>query len=273
MKTMHRNRILTLALAAMLLSGFAAATRADEIAAKGQAIINKYQHAVVTLPEVLKLSQGSNSREIKQEITGTIVDPSGLTVVALSMCDPTVLSRRASPESKMEGEVTDIKILLEDGTELPAEIVTRDEDLDMAFIRPKTKPEKPLTAIDLNASGQAQALDPVISLNRLNKAASRAYSASLERVAAVVQKPRTCYVPDTTATSTALGCPAFTLEGKVLGIFVMRVVSSGGSERASATPIIVPAADVLNDAKQAMEAKVEPEKKPEPKEETKKETE
>ena len=40
----------------------------------------------------------------------------------------------------METEVNDIKILLEDGAEVPAEIVLRDKDLDLAFIRPKAKP-------------------------------------------------------------------------------------------------------------------------------------
>ncbi len=272
---MYRNQIFTFTLAAAMLGGIIAASRADEIATKGQAVFNKYQHAVVTVPVVLKLSQGSNSREIKQEITGTVVDPSGLTVVSLSACDPTVLTRRASPDSKVDSEVSDIRILLEDGTELPAEIAIRDEDRDLAFIRPKTKLEKDklLTAIDLSASDQAQVLDEVIALNRLNKAASRAYSASLERIAAVVQKPRTLYIPDSTATSTTLGCPAFTADGKVLGIFVIRLVSAGGTDRANVTPIVLPAADVLNGVKQAMDAKAEPEKKPEAKQEPKKETE
>ena len=46
-----------------------------------------------------------------------------------------------------------MKILLDDGTEVPAEIVLRDKDLDLAFIRPKAKPASPMTSVDLTKSG------------------------------------------------------------------------------------------------------------------------
>jgi hypothetical protein len=240
-----------------------------DLAEKGREILNKNQHAIVTVPVVLKLSSGGGggqSREYKQEITGTVVDPSGLTVVALSACDPTEMSRRMSPENKMESEVTDVKILLDDGTELSSEIVLRDKDLDLAFLRPKTKPSSPMTALDLSKSGTAQVLEDVITLNRLNKAVSRAYAASTEQISAVVQKPRTFYVPDSGLSTTTLGCPAFLPDGKLVGIFVMRAVSGGsGNYRENLSSIILPAEDVLKAAKQAPEAKVDSEKKEESK--------
>jgi hypothetical protein len=68
--------------------------------------------------------------------------------------------------------------------------------------------------------------------------------------------------------TTALGCPAFLLNGKILGVFVMRAVSStgGGSSnyRQNLTSIILPAEDILKAAKQAPEAKTEIEKKETP---------
>jgi hypothetical protein len=252
-------------IAAICLSGLLAFnSRASEIAEKGRVIFDKSQHAVVTVPIVLKLSSGSNSREFKQDITGTVVDPSGLTVVALSACDPTEMRRRMSPEYKVESEVSDVKILLDDGTEIPAEIVLRDKDLDLAYIRPKTKPATPMTAIDLSKSSPAKVLDEVIALNRLSRAASRAYSASLEHISAVVQKPRTFYIPDSTMSATTTGSPAFLLNGDVLGIFVLRAISSS-SGQPDATAIILPAEDVLKGARQAPEAKGDTEKKDEPK--------
>jgi len=259
---MPSKTILTLATA--LLLALPATLRADTVIEKGRAIFNTNQHAVVSVQVVLKLSAGSNSREYKQELTGTVVDPSGLTVLALSACDPTEMRRRLSPENKVESEVSDIKILLEDGTELPAEIVLRDKDLDLAYIRPKTKPANPLTAIDLAKSAPAQVLDEVITLNRLGRAASRAYSASVEHIAAVVQKPRTFYIPDSSMSATTMGSPAFMLDGSVLGIFVLRAVSGSGGQP-DYTAIILPAEDILKGAKQAPEAKGEPEKKDEPK--------
>jgi hypothetical protein len=177
--------------------------------------------------------------------------------------------RKLSDDYKVEVEVSDIKVLLEDGTELNSEIVLRDRDLDLAFIRPKTKPASPMVFVDLTKSGPAQVLEPVVSLNRLNKAASRAYAASIERISAVIAKPRTFYIPDSGMSATTMGSPAFLSDGKVLGVFVMRAVSaaggSGGNLRQNLTSIILPADDILKAAKQAPEAKLEDEKKDESK--------
>ncbi len=257
------------------LAGPAVPCRADEVAAKGRDIFNKNQHTVVTVQVVLKMSYSgtSKSSETRQEITGTVVDPSGLTVLALSAADPSEMYQRMMSEQasqyKLETEVTDLKMLLDDGTEVPAEIVLRDKDLDLAFIRPKTKPASPMAAVDLSKSAPAQLLDEVITLNRLNSAAGRAYAASVERITAVIQKPRTFYIPDSTMTATTLGSPAFALDGKVVGVVVMRAVSAkgGGSRnyRDNMTSIILPAEDILKAAKQAPEAKGDPAKKEEPK--------
>ena len=271
----HQSNPILLALV-LGLAGATTPCRADELAEKGREIFNKSQQAVVTVQAVLKVSVSGAARsgENRQELTGTVVDPSGLTVLALSACDPSEMLQRMMAEqasqAKLDVEVTDLKILLTDGTELPAEIVLRDKDLDLAFIRPKSKPATPMAAVDLAKSAPAQLLDQVITLNRLNSAAGRAYAASVERVSAVMQKPRTFYIPDSTMTSTTLGSPAFALDGKLVGVMVMRAVSSkgGGSRnyRDNLTTIILPAEDILKAAKQAPAAKGGEEKKEAPKE-------
>jgi hypothetical protein len=253
-----------------LLGTWIAPSFASDITEKGRDVFNKARLAVVTIEVVVKASgPGGRSGESKQDITGTVVDPSGLTVVALSACDPAEMYRRVSQEYKVQTEVSDIKMLLDDGTELPAEIVLRDNDLDLAFLRPKTKPASPMTAVDLSKSGPAQVLDEVVTLNRLNKAASRAYAASIEHIAAVIQKPRTFYIPDATMSATSLGCPAFLPDGRILGVFVIRAVSSEGegtsNYRQNLTSIILPAEDILKGAKQAPDVKPDSEKKEEPK--------
>jgi S1-C subfamily serine protease len=256
------NRKLNLIATAWTL--LAATCHADELADKGRDIFKKNQHAVVTVQEVLKVTysgggRSSNPREIKQDLTGTVIDPSGLTVLALSAVDPAELGRRLSDEYKVETQVNDLKILLDDGTEVPSEIVLRDKDLDLAFVRPKTKPSTPMAAVDLSKSSAVEMLEPVIVLNRLNRAAGRAYSASVERIDAVIQKPRTFYIPDTGQSTSSLGSPAFTLNGNIVGIFVMRAVSGGESSgrngNENMTAILIPAEDILKGAKQAPEAK------------------
>ena len=67
--------------------------RADEIAEKGRAIFKKNQLAVVTVQLVLKSrvsipGRGGDSNETRQDATGTVIDPSGLTVLSLSSTDP-----------------------------------------------------------------------------------------------------------------------------------------------------------------------------------------
>lgn len=247
---------------------------ADELAQKGRAIFKQHQRAVVTVQVVMKAKMsfgglGDQGNESKQDLTGTVIDPSGLTVLALSATDPSSMIRGLlggmgdeDMKFKFDTELTDVKILLEDGTELPAEVVLRDRDLDLAFIRPKTKPAQPMPAIDLAQAGEADVLDQVITLNRLGKAAGRAYAASVERISAVVQKPRLFYVPESTLTTTTLGSPAFLLDGKILGICVIRSVGSDGGgmglfslQPPGLTGIILPAAEVLKVAKQAAEAK------------------
>ena len=268
-----------------LLASLASLSRADEMADKGRDIFKKNQRAVVTVQVVVKMKfsvpgMGGQANESKQDVTGTVVDPSGLTVLALSSCEPgdMIQSMMAGMSDedmkfKMETELSDVKLLLDDGTELPADIVLRDKDLDLAFVRPVTKPASPMMALDLSKSATAQVLDQVITLNRLGKAAGRAYAASVERISAVVQKPRLFYVPGSEMTSTTLGSPAFSLDGNVLGVFVMRSVSQKGGgigmfnfRPQGLTTIILPAADILKAARQAPEAKTGDEKKEEPKE-------
>ena len=254
---------------------------ADDLAEKGRDIFQKYQSAVVTVQLVVKSKMsmaglGGQDNEAKQDVTGTVVDPSGLTVLSLSATDPDSMlqdlmaglsEKLDEAKFKVESELTDVKILLADGTEVPAEVVLRDKDLDLAFIRPKTKLSAPMKAVDLSQSARVQVLDQVITLNRLGQVASRAYAASVERISAVVQKPRTFYIPDSSMTSTTVGSPAFSLDGKVVGIFVMRSIKSsrGGAGLAamfSSRPdnfitILIPAEDVLKGARQAPQAKEE----------------
>src|SRR5258706_9433898 len=184
---------------------------AEELpAARGREIFKKYQATVITVQLVVKSKMGfaglgGDSRESKQEVTGTVIDPSGLTAVSLSSTDPTSLLQgfmgslsgdgEESLKFKMDSELSDVKLLGNDGTEIPAEIVLRDKDLDLAFIRPKAKPATPFAALDLSKSAKVDVFDEIITINRLGKVAGRAYAASVERISAVVQKTRLFYVP------------------------------------------------------------------------------
>ena len=254
------------------LLAFASVTwsRADEFAEKGRAIYQSKQHVVVTVQVSIKSKLSmpgvpAQSSETHRDLTGTVIDPSGLVVLSLSATDPAELlqSRGGAedPRFKVETELSGIRILLQDGTEVPAEMALREKNLDLAFIRPKDKLAQPLQALDLSQSGVVDVLDQVIALNRLGSAVDRAYSASVERIAAIVREPHLYYVPDANLTSTTLGAPAFALDGKPIGIFVMKAVKSksggamsvSGAQNENLAGIIVPAADIFNVSRQALE--------------------
>lgn len=260
--------------AGIVSSTTSALAQAPNLVSKGREVFAQYREAVITVQLVIKTKMnipgfggGDNARESREEATGTVIDPTGLTVVALSNVDPMGMLQNMmggfggddgdSMKMKMESEVADVKLLGQDGTEIPAEIVLRDKDLDLAFLRPKTAPTAPMKAIDLSSTGTVDVLDEVIAINRLGKVAGRAYAVALERICAIVRKPRLFYVPGGSATSTSLGCPAFTADGKVVGIFVMRSLKSGGegasmfnSQGAGMTAILLPAEEVRKIAAQ-----------------------
>ena len=84
---------LTIVALVVLLASLAAPGRADDLAEKGREVFKKNQRAIVTVQIVIKTKfsvpgMGGQSNESKQDLTGTVVDASGLTVLALSACEP-----------------------------------------------------------------------------------------------------------------------------------------------------------------------------------------
>ncbi len=252
-------------LTAIMLVFLAGPVWAGEDEDKARGILEQHQSAVVTVQLVVKEKMsgagfGSQDNESKMEITGTTIGEDGLTVVSLSDTDRTAMFRNfmqdegGSDKFKMESSISDVKILLEDGAEIDSGVVLRDKDLDLAFVRPKTKPEKAMPFVDLKQNGPAKILDRLVTVNRLGKVANRTASASFEYVEAVVNKPRTFYFPSHAVTMTGTGCPAFTLDGRIVGVFVTRAIAdkSGGFDPArSAAVVVLPAADILDGASQA----------------------
>ncbi len=292
---MKRHFTLILSMAFAVLGGWTALpVRADDAAKSGREILAKYQQAVVTVKLAIKqsISMGGHDQksESKTETTGTVIDASGLTVVSLSVTDPSsamkdtytrMITARGGDVSqfKFESELTDVKIVLADGTEIPAEVVLRDKDLDLAYLRPSDKPSKALPFVDLTRDGKAQLLDEVIVVNRLNQVANRAPAVSIGRIEAIVDKPRTFYVLGQAMWGYALGSPVFSLDGKLVGVLFLRnakapVEQSNGFIFSNLSvygmmPIVLPASDIIDGAKQALEAKSPaPEEKPATEEKT-----
>lgn len=249
------------AIALALCLSPAVPARADDDSAAGRTILNNNKAAVVTIQMVVKISSsfgGGNTseNESKEEATGTVISPDGLTVLALSSTDPSSIYKTmmgGRDDFKMDTQLNDIKILLHDNTEIPAEVVIRDVELDLAFVRPLAKPAAPMAYLDITDSGTVDVLDRVVTINRLGRVANRVYSASFEYIDAVVEKPRRYYIPGDDPTSTSQGCPVFRMDGKVVGVFVLRAISAeatAGNRRNNVMPIILPTEDIVEGVKQ-----------------------
>ncbi len=264
---MNRGKWAAMIVAAMLILGGGTAS-ADELAVQGRALLDTHRDAVVTVSIVVKqqFSSGGMSQddESKTEVTGTVIDASGLTVVALSETDPSALIQRMMgsmmQDMNISSEISDAKILMRDGSEIPVRIVLRDKDLDLAFLRPTEALEEPMDFVSLEGSSSAELLDQLFVINRLGKVAARAHAVAIERIECVVERPRRFYIPGKDPTNSGLGCPAFDTEGKLVGFMVLRAVGSGGgggmmsmlgAAQDGIVPIVLPAEDVAEIAEQA----------------------
>ena len=242
--------------------------QADELAEQGRALLAKHQDAVVTISVVIKqqFSAGGMSQddESKMEVTGTVIDESGLTVCALSETDPSGLMQRLMgsmmQDMNISSEVTEAKILMRDGSEVPVRVVLRDKDLDLAFLRPTEPLDEPMAFVDTSAPAEVDLLDQLFVLNRLGKVAARSYAVAIERIECVVERPRRFYIPGKDPTNSGLGCPAFDTDGNLVGFMVLRSMATGGGGgmmsmlggmQDGIAPIILPASDVTEIAAQA----------------------
>jgi hypothetical protein len=246
--------------------------RAQDTRAAAREVVKKWNEAIVNVRIVLKMRMSMSGREMQStdesvDTVGTVIDPSGLTVLSLSTLNPGAMMSRmmgsmsGGPQNQMgiTTEPTDVKIRLPDGRELPAKIVLRDEDLDLAFLRPTMSPDKPLAAVNLTESARPSLLDEVLVLSRLGRVGGWAPLASQHNIGAIIERPRTFFVLG--GAPSGMGTPAFlSATGRVVGLLTVRQVDAGrsgmlammgGTEGLGLLPVILPAADVLEIAKQA----------------------
>lgn len=233
--------------------------RAGEEVTAGRAIVAKWADTVVTvkLAAKVRITMGGEdqTQEHKSESTGTVLDATGLIVASLTQIDPSEAFARMGDDEETKGmklsiDITDLKVRFADGLELPAKIVLRDKDLDLAFLRLVKPPAAPLTAVDSGTASAAGLLDQVIILSRMGSVANRTIAATVDRIEAVVEKPGKFFVPGGGG-SPSLGCPVFGLDGKLVGIELLRVSPAAKGEERGQLLIVLPIADVDTAAKTA----------------------
>jgi hypothetical protein len=236
-----------------LLTAFCAVAFGDEAALAGPKIIEKWSAAVIQVKMVIEV----NEYESKSEALATVIDPTGLAVMSLSAIDPNTM-RTGSGAPGWTSKLKDLKMILPDGNEIPAQVVLRDPDLDLAFIKPQSPLSKSAACVDLQDNIKPELMTPFIILSRLGESAGREIFVPVSRVLGIIKKPRTWYIPDMNGMMSGLAAPAFAFNGKILGIILLRVSQSesgmtnemyGGMGNMNIIPVIVPASTVIEAAK------------------------
>lgn len=203
----------------------------------------------------IEVSTGGRSfppSERKLEALGTVLAPDGLIVLSLNEVDPTdtILSRMRSP-GDINVNYTEVLILRPDGSEIEADFLLKDEDLDLAFIKPRKKALEENSSLsfknvayDSTKIPSIKILDEVVSLGKLGRNLYRKSTLQRGWVNAVINKPRDYYVVE----NVTPGTPVFDKSGRWLGITAFR--KEGGKPSGVIT---VPAKDVMEIAQQVRE--------------------
>ncbi len=204
----------------------------------------------------IELTAGSNptqKEEKKIEILGTVLSKEGLIVAPLSTLDlanamdgRTVNTPNGAITISAKSEITEVKIIMPDGTETDAKVALKDADLDLIFLKPDKEADN-FTPINAKNSAPIQILDDIIVLGRVGKDLNREPMVITGEVTSVIKKPRMFGK----ITIPAVGLPVFNDQGKFLGIGINRLISkSSGESNVTGSSVLLPAVDILESASQ-----------------------
>ena len=224
----------------------------------GRDLVKRWANSIIGIEMVvtLKMTMGDRAmppREIKVDINGTVLNTAGLTVTSLAAIDPrmqfeTMRAAMGPAGARMEvgeSDFKEVKLRLSDGSEVPARVVLKDGDLDLAFIAPEPDPtadKHEFTPVKLDKPAEGTVLSTYFIISRAPKVLQRAPLVSPTLVSGIVERPRRMFL----VTGQQLGCPLFDQQGRVLGICVHHL-SNGRSNGI----VVLPEADVAEIAQQA----------------------
>ncbi|HVW20187.1 MAG TPA: hypothetical protein VHC86_03150 [Opitutaceae bacterium] len=231
-------------------------------AAVGRGLAARYADAVVEIEVVttIKITVGNRTlppQEVRRQINGTVLNAAGLTLTSLSEIDP-----RGAVQARTNGvaqrvQVNDVefkeaKLRLADGTEIPARVVLKDPDQDLAFIAPlpdAAAGKRTFVHADLDHPAAAEVLGDYYLVARAAKVLQRAPVVREITIEGIAEKPRRLFLVN----QVLLGCPLFDPQGRLLGVALAHI-ANGRPNGA----IVMPAAELAQGAALAAAAAAKP---------------
>ncbi len=211
----------------------------ETVEEQARKLLEQYKSSlvVITAKGVLKATTTGEplpEREQQRRTLGVTIGDDGLIMVSNSSLDPSVGLQ--GQQAQMDEKVVEIKtatmtftgveISYGDTSTLAGKIVRQDPEADVAFIMPDQEEAKKLNKIfdkvDLSQfAATAQAADMVVGLSRASAAYGYMPTLVMGRITGVFKAERTFFITDA---GTSQGIPVFTLDGKPLGITVVRII-------------------------------------------------
>lgn len=248
-----RNHIARLAFSLVAALTVASVRAADTQAEATARILHKrYADAVVVVRVTVAVTvtpgdQPAQSSDRTFEQTGTVVSADGRVLLAASSVDPAVVMDGRTVNTPMGAmklsavsQVKEAFIVLADGTEVPAKVLLKDRDLNLALVAPVAPGTETFVPVDTSVSEMVEPVDEVVVLGRMDKSFDRCPKVEIDSVAAVVTKPR----PLISIHVNVTGCPVFSASGKFVGITSGKVEDPSGRDSGGMEPVVVPAETV-----------------------------
>ncbi|GEO99790.1 DegQ family serine endoprotease [Methylobacterium haplocladii] len=160
-------------------------------------------------------SPRGQSRKSNSLGSGFIIDAAGLVIT----------------NNHVIGDANDIQVILHDGTKLKAEIVGKDSKIDLAILRVKPDPNRPLRAVPFGDSDKMRPGDWVIAIgNPFGLGGSVSAGIVSARGRNIESGPYDNYIQTDAAINKGnSGGPLFNMNGEVIGINTAILSPSGGS--------------------------------------------
>lgn len=231
----------------------------DSVAKQGRELIETYQNVLVHVEGVATITatvtgQGANKQDVPFVVQGTVLTGDGLILASYNSMDGTYINSSLKMmqatgmiEVEQSGTISNLKVRYPDGKELPAKMILKDRDMDLAFIVPvkKVSDQKHL---DTSKPGKAQIFDQVISLSRGLSVDKYIPLLSTSRIMGIMERPYIQYLASVSA-----GTPVFSADGKIVGFGVIRTdVNSkmNGGQMVQPRVAILPVEEVMDLVKQ-----------------------
>lgn len=231
--------VLNTIILSVVIFATASFTSAQTPEEQARELMEKYKPTLVVLTvkgKIITTTSGAPlpPQEQQRRTLGITVADNGLIVVSNSAIDSAVglAGQRAQIKDKVvtiktaKTEFIDIEISYGDATLLHGKVVRQDVNADVAFILPDPAEAKALKKkfkkVDLSQfAATASAADRVVGLSRASSVFNYIPTLVMGRITGVFKGNRTYFV---NTAGSSQGMPIFTLDGRPVGITVVRIV-------------------------------------------------